>query len=128
MMERFEPKSMKVLQAPTATAVLCNGTAYFSGVVANDPVTGEMRYGTIEEETRLVIERMKLMLADLGRDLSHVVMTEVFLSTMKDFDGFNKVYKEYFADLPCPAARRTVGVELWEDCKIEISFFADVAE
>lgn len=128
MMQRYEPKNMKTLTAPTATAVICNGTAYFSGVVALDPVTGEMRFGTIEEETRVVIERMKGMLADMGKDLSHVVMTEVFLKSMSDFDGFNKVYKEYFEHLPCPAARRTVGAELWDRCKIEISFFADAAE
>ncbi len=128
MMQRFEPKTIKILSAPTATAVLSNGVAYFSGVVALDPDRGEMRFGTIEEETRIVIERMQRMLAELGKDLSHVTMTEVFLSTMDDFDGFNRVYAEYFEHLPCPAARRTLGAQLWSQCKIEISFFADLSE
>ena len=126
-MQRFEPKTIKTFPAPTATAVLANNTGYFSGVVAMCPKTGDMLYGTIEEETRTVIESMKMMLAEIGRDLSHVIMTEVFLARMSDFDAFNGVYAEYFGDLPCPAARRTVGAELWGQCKIEISFFVDLS-
>ena len=62
-----------------------------------------MTHGTIEEQTRVVIEAIRETLAEAGCDLGDVVKAMVWLSERADFPGFNAVYAEYFpVDPPAP--------------------------
>ncbi|MCC2596963.1 RidA family protein [Pusillimonas sp. MFBS29] len=62
----------------------------------------------IAAQTRAVIENIRDILASEGAGLQHLVEISTFLVDMNDFDGYNKVYAEYFsADGP---ARTTVAV------------------
>lgn len=125
MPQKFISKKVAAFSGPMSTAVIAGDTVYFSGMLATDPLTGDLRLGTAAEETKLILENLKTMLGELGKDLSCVVMTQCFLSDMSDNAGFGPAYAEYFAGLDCPAARRTiVAVELWGGCKVEISCIA----
>jgi len=62
----------------------------------------------IREQTRVVIENIRDILASEGATLSDVVEISSYLVNMNDFGGYNEVYGEYF-DVTGPT-RTTVAV------------------
>lgn len=62
----------------------------------------------IAEQTRVVIENVREILATAGASLKDVVEITTYLVNMNDFAGYNEVYGEYF-DYDGPA-RTTVAV------------------
>tara|TARA_B100000902_G_scaffold41824_1_gene49419 strand:+ start:14044 stop:14700 length:657 start_codon:yes stop_codon:yes gene_type:complete len=63
----------------------------------------------IREQTRAVIENIKMILEDAGSSLGKVVDCLSFLVDMdRDFAGYNEVYAEYFKEIQC--SRTTVAV------------------
>ncbi len=81
-----------------------------------------MTHGTIEEQTRVVIEAIRETLAEAGCDLGDVVKAMVWLSERADFPGFNAVYAEYFP--VDPPVRSAVISELLIDARVEIEVIA----
>ncbi len=77
-----------------------------AGAVA-DPISGIVHLD-IRKQTRAVIENIRDILASAGADLADLVEVSTFLVNMKDFDGYNEIYGEYF-DASGPA-RTTVAV------------------
>src|SRR5579864_7668465 len=91
---------------------------FLSGQLASDSDTGvpkEVRrqagypfYGSdIREQTKYVLTNLKAVLEENGSDLAHVVKTQVFLTDLRHFDEFDRVWKSFF-DVPPP--RTTLGV------------------
>ncbi len=104
-------------------AILKNGTLYASGQIAINPQTGELNMGTIEEETRQVMENIKNVLLGANMGFSNLVKCSIFLSNMSYFEQVNSVYASYFYD--APPARETVAVlGLPKGVNVEISFIA----
>ena len=105
--------------------------AYSPGVIAEGrfvyvsgqgPIRdGEVVAGTIEEQTRLVIENLGAVLAEAGASYADVVRCGVFLADLDDFAAMNAVYASFFDD-PLPA-RTTVGAHL-PGIKVEIDCVA----
>ena len=62
----------------------------------------------IGAQTRAVIENIRDILQSVGADLTDVVDVTSFLVDMRDFDGYNQVYADYF-DYAGPT-RTTVAV------------------
>ena len=117
--EVFTPKGMKVFGGPVAEATIAGGFAFISGQISLDPVTGDIKHGTIEEETEQALSNLKLIVEEMGATLDDVVKCDVFLSTMKDFDAMNVVYAKFFGE-ENPPARCGVALELWGGMKIEV--------
>ena len=63
----------------------------------------------IRAQTRAVIENIEESLKSVGADLSHLVNITTFLVNMRDFEGYNAVYGEFFNHATGPA-RTTVAV------------------
>lgn len=60
----------------------------------------------IQEQSRVALSKIKLVIEAANASLNDVVKTNVFLADGKDFDKMNEVYKEFFPrDYP---ARTTV--------------------
>lgn len=79
--------------------------------------------GTIEEETKQVLENLKAVLEAAGSNLKNVMKTTIFLTDMNDFAKVNKVYAMYFTENP--PARATIQVsKLPKDSRIEIDAIA----
>lgn len=81
-----------------------------------------MTTGTIEDQTRAVIEQIKEILDEAGCGLADVVKAMVWLRERADFPGFNQVYGEYFPD--DPPARSAVVSELLVDVRVEVEVVA----
>ncbi len=81
-----------------------------------------MTDGTIEEQTRVVLELIRDTLREAGCELDDVVKSMVWLQRREDFPGFNQVYGEYFPE--GPPARSALVSEFLVDVKVEIECIA----
>lgn len=81
-----------------------------------------MTAGSVEDQTRAVLEDIKMTLAAAGCELHDVVKTMVWLRDRADFPGFNAVYGEYFP--VDPPARSAVVNELLVDVRVEVEVIA----
>ncbi len=112
-----------IIRAPVSPAVRVNGFIFTSGCVAINAETRKLDPGSIEHETRLTLESIQRVLETGGSSLEQVVKVFVFLADIdRDFDGMNRVYKEFFqSDYP---ARRTVQAKLVQNLEVEIDAIA----
>jgi 2-iminobutanoate/2-iminopropanoate deaminase len=106
---------------PLSPAVQAGDFIFISGQTPVGP-NGENVGGTIEVQTRQVLENIKAALALAGAEMSDVVKTTVWLEDARDFAAFNKVYATYFPS--SPPARTTAEGRLMVDIKIEIEAIA----
>ena len=82
-----------------------------------------MSNGSIEDQTRRVLDNLAAVLAADDLTMDHIVSTTVFLKDVNDFAKMNEIYATYFKN--APPARTTVEVaRLPRDAKIEISAIA----
>jgi 2-iminobutanoate/2-iminopropanoate deaminase len=93
---------------PFSHAVKFEGVIYLSGQVALDPATGQLLEGDAGIQTEQIFKNLQLLLNDLGRDFSHVLKVNVYLTSMSDFALMNSIYARHFT-APYPA-RTTVAV------------------
>lgn len=81
-----------------------------------------MTGGSVEEQTRAILEDIKSTLALAGCELSDVVKAMIWLQDKNDFAGFNRVYGEYFPK--DPPTRSAVVNQLLVDVRVEIEVTA----
>ncbi len=81
-----------------------------------------MTDGSIEDQTRAVLEDIKATLALANCEMADVVKAMVWLTSRDDFPGFNSVYAEYFPEEP--PARSAVISDLLVDVKVEVEVVA----
>lgn len=108
-------------QLPFSPAVRAGDFIYVSGQVAMNE-QGEIEYGGIEAQTRLVMENLIKVLALADCTLDDVVKANCWLDDTRDFWTFNKVYASYFKN--GAPARSTVRSQLMVDAKVEIDVIA----
>ncbi len=105
-------------------AVLINNTLYTSGQIAINPKTGELVQGTVEAETKQVMENLKAVLHAAEMTFEHVVKTSIFISDMKNFSAINSVYAAYFKEETAPARETVEVANLPKYVSVEISMIA----
>ncbi len=93
--------ALNITDAPEAIGPYCHtmqvGNLFFcSGQTPLDPATMKLVGQDIAEQTRRVLENLKIVLAGVGLTLNDGAKTTVFLKTMDDFAGMNAVYAEMF--------------------------------
>jgi reactive intermediate/imine deaminase len=107
VIEHYATPTLNGQRLPFSRAVRVGDVLYLSGAIGRGP-DGKPPEG-IEAQARATMDDIgeTLKLAGLGyNDLFHCT---VFLSDMKNWADFNKVYVGYFSDGPLPA-RSAVGV------------------
>jgi enamine deaminase RidA (YjgF/YER057c/UK114 family) len=87
-------------------AAIFNGTIYLAGQIAEDTTQN------IEGQTREVLGHIDRLLAEAGSDKTRILMCQVYISDIKDFDSMNKVWNEWVADGHSPP-RATVQAKLF---------------
>jgi 2-iminobutanoate/2-iminopropanoate deaminase len=91
-----------------------------------DLKTGQVLHGSIQEETKTTLAHIDKILRAAGCTPQDVVKCTCHLADIKDFDGFNDVYAEYFQGVR--PARTTVQSVLWGGIKVEIDAIARLPE
>lgn len=94
---------------PYSQAIRAGGLVFVAGQRPQDPVTGQIADG-VAAQARQVLQNVRSVLEEAGCTLDDVVKVTVHLADLRDFDTFNGVYREFFAE-PYPA-RTTVGSSL----------------
>jgi len=109
---------------PYSQAIAAGNMLYLSGQIPIDPKTGKlMNEASIEDQTRLVLDNLKAVLAADGLTLANVVSTTVYMKDLNDFGKMNEIYGGYFTSNP--PARATVQVaRLPRDVAVEIGAIA----
>ena len=110
---------------PYSQAVRSGNLVFVAGQGCLNPKTGEKETGSVQAETRQVLENVKAILEAAGTSLSRVVKTTCFLADMNDFQAFNAVYAEYFPTDP-PARTTIQAGKLPLDLMVEIEAIAEV--
>ncbi|HEX8613979.1 MAG TPA: RidA family protein [Telluria sp.] len=91
-----------------------NDTVYLAGQIAEDTsadIAGQMRE---------VLGHVDRLLAEAGSDKSCILMAQIFIADMADFDGMNAVWDEWVASSHTPP-RATVEAKLANPaCLVEI--------
>lgn len=102
----FETEKAAVLGGPYSQAVIYNGLIYISGQGAIDPHTDLVTHGTIEEETAITLENLRIILDEAGSSMDNVLQVGVYLLDIREYGRFNEVYSRYFPQ--CPPARSCI--------------------
>ncbi len=109
--------------APTprlSDMVVCNGIAWLAGQVPDDTTQ------PIEGQTQQVLAMVDRLLARVGSDRSRILMVQIFLADLKDYDGMNRVWDTWVVPGQ-PPARATVQAALAKpEWRIEVVVTAAV--
>lgn len=109
--------------APFSHAVRAGKFLFLTGQMPIDPETGQYVTNEIEVQSRRVMDNLVMVLEKAGMSLSDVVSARAFLTDMRDYETFNKVYAAYMgSQLP---ARTCIGVSgLAGGARVEVDFIA----
>ena len=118
-------RTPSALPLPFSQAVQANGFLFLSGQIPL-AADGTPLAGTIEEQTRNVLDRIAATLAALGSGLEDVVRATVWLADLDEFARFNAAYADYFKAPHLPV-RSTVQAQLAFGVGVEIEVTACTA-
>ena len=111
---RVEPLSsyLEKWNAPTSVAVRSQDMLYVSGLPPFDPATGEVVLNaSIEMQTEIVLEQLKLCVETAGSSLDKVIKCNVYCTSIEKFSAVNKIYQRFF---PIdPPARIFICIPAW---------------
>ncbi|OIQ75180.1 putative aminoacrylate peracid reductase RutC [mine drainage metagenome] len=99
MVQRFD------VGARMSEMAVHNGTVYLAGQVAGDATQD------IGGQTRQVLAAVDALLARAGSDKSKILMVQIFLVDLADFEGMNAVWEAWVSAGHTPA-RATVQAQL----------------
>ena len=107
--------------APFSHAAETDGFVFVTGQMPDKPETPGVLPDGIVAQTHAVMANLKIVLAGIGLDFEHVVMSRIYLTRFKDdYPAMNEAYRSYFPPDRLPA-RTCVGVTgLAYDALIEI--------
>jgi 2-iminobutanoate/2-iminopropanoate deaminase len=93
---------------PYSQGIQVGNLLFVAGEKGIDPSTGKLVPGGIAAETRQSFENIKAILAEAGATLDHAVASTVHMTDLNEFQEMNRVYAEYFHEMP--PGRTTVQV------------------
>jgi len=107
--------------APFSHAVETDGFVFVTGQMPDSPEAPGVLPDGIIDQTKAVMQNLKVILQGLNLGLEHVVMSRIYLTRFKqDYADMNETYRGFFPQDRLPA-RTCVGVTgLAYDALIEI--------
>lgn len=95
-------------------AVVVGNMVYLGGQVADDRSTG------IEAQTKATLAKIDALLAEAGSSRDRLISATIWLKTMDDYDGMNRVWDSWI-DPENPPARACGEVRMaYDDIRVEI--------
>lgn len=115
-------------KAPTpaghySQAVVQGELVFVSGQLPIDPISGEKKTGSIEEQTEQTMQNLAEILKAANSGLDRVVKVTVYLSDIELWDRVNAVYAKFFREHK-PARAVVPTRELHYGFQIEIEAIA----
>jgi 2-iminobutanoate/2-iminopropanoate deaminase len=121
--ERVTTAGAPAAIGPYSQAIIAGDYVFASGQIALDPQSGQLVGADVREQTRRALQNLSEVLLAAGSDLTLVVKTTVFLTSMANFAAMNDVYAEFFqGEAP---ARSTIAVaDLPRNALVEVEAVA----
>ena len=107
--------------------IVHNGLVYVSGMLAVDPVTGEKRLGSVEEQTLQALRNVDGVLGAAGSSRGQVLKCTCYIADIALWGRVNGVYAEFFGEHR-PARAVVPTRELHHGFLVEIDCIAAVRE
>jgi enamine deaminase RidA (YjgF/YER057c/UK114 family) len=98
-------------KATFSSAVRAGDFLYISGITATDDQRRIVGVGDIEAQARFIYSKIAKVLEAAGADLTQIVETVDYVTTLEGYEKTAKVRREVFGDGPFPAA---TGVKVSE--------------
>jgi 2-iminobutanoate/2-iminopropanoate deaminase len=98
----IEPSSFGPSTMPFSQGVRAGNLLFVAGQVGSGDGVGE--------QTRVALDRVRTVLAEVGADLTNIVSATVFLTDVDDFGAYNEAWVEAFGSHR--PARATVRADL----------------
>ena len=110
---RVEPISTYLdrWRAPISPVVRYGDTIYVAGLPPFDPVTGDVLPASIERQTELVLDQLRLCLEAAGTSLGNALKCNIYCTSVEKFGVINEIYARYFP--VDPPARIFINVPAW---------------
>jgi 2-iminobutanoate/2-iminopropanoate deaminase len=121
----FQTDKAAVTGGPYSQAIIHNDLIYLSGQGPIDPLTNQAVLGTIEQQTELTLENIRIILEEAGSSLSKVLQVTAYLVNMREYGRFNEVYRRYFSENP-PARSCIQAARLPFDVRVEMDAIASI--
>ena len=81
---------------PLSPVIRAGNFVFVSGLTPTDRRTGKIPLVTVDKQTRMVLENMKVCLKAAGSSLDNVLKCTVYITNAAYFDEVNNVYRQYF--------------------------------
>lgn len=102
-------------------AVVHNGTAYFSGLTADD------WNGDITAQTQEILAKADALLDDIGANRSQLLNAMIWLREIEDFAGMNSTWEEWIDEADPPARATAICSLAAPNIRVEIQFTVAVS-
>ncbi|WP_088892820.1 RidA family protein [Leptolyngbya ohadii] len=110
MFERINlPENVLPPVSPYCHAVRAGDFLFVTGQLSQNPETGQVDRGSIEDQTHRVMQNLKMVLDHAGSSFERVVMARVFLTDFRHLATVNQIYASYFPNGGFPG-RTAIGV------------------
>ncbi|HEY9629192.1 MAG TPA: RidA family protein [Coleofasciculaceae cyanobacterium] len=110
MFERINlPNGILTSVSPYSHAVRAGDFLFVTGQLSQDPDTGKIVLGSIEEQTHRVMRNLQMVLDQAGSGFDRVTMARIFLTDIRFIETVNEIYASYFKPDQLPG-RTTIGV------------------
>ncbi|WP_338868879.1 Rid family hydrolase [Spirosoma sp. SC4-14] len=107
-----------------SAGVLVGDLLFISGQGPLDLTTGDVKHGTIEEETLLTLSHIRAIVEAAGGTIDDIVKCTVHLEDIREFDRYDVAYGSFFTGIR--PARTTVQSVLSDGIRIEIDAIARI--
>lgn len=107
-------------------AVKAGNLIFISGTTASHPEGGAYHPGDAYEQAKVIYERMRIALEELGAGLEDIVQTMVYVTDMKLCNIAGKAHGEVFARIQPASATVEIGPLLHPDLVIEVTAIASL--
>ena len=99
-----------------------NGVAYLAGQIAEDLTQN------IEGQTREVLGMIDKLLVQANSDKSRILMAQIFLADLADYDGMNAVWDEWVKEIKGNAPPRATVQALLAGVEYKVEIVVTAAQ
>ena len=97
---------------------------YLSGMLAQDPQTGQLVGAGAGQEAARILENLQVLMKEFDLEFGHLVMARIFTTEMENFGAINTAWEQVFSAIEvAPPARTSLGVAaLPMQARVEMEF------
>jgi 2-iminobutanoate/2-iminopropanoate deaminase len=121
--ETLHPAGWMKSPRPYSFLVRAGDWVFLSGLVSRRPSDDQVVPGSVELQTRTILDNAGVLLKTAGLSYEHVVASRVFITDDTYFEDMNNQYRRYFTSSP-PARATAVAGLMGNDARVEITLIA----